>query len=258
MKLSLSRAGGALAGILLLLLLWQAVHLRWGAFVMPAPLDAFAALIRMLGDGTAGPAAMQTAANALGGFAAGGVLGTVLGLAAGLSRPLGRVLAPAVTVILGVPPIAWVVLALLWFGTGGPGAVVVVMVTTFPLIFAGALQGVRTLDGGLVEMARSFGAPPRVMLADIHLPHVFSYLFPALASAHGIAWKGAVMAEVMGAGTGIGERLAIARSNLDTAEAMGLVVLVVGLLLLVDGLVIDSLRRRTERWRAVPTDAREV
>ncbi len=249
---TLWRLAGGLAAVLLLLAMWQAVHLRWGPFIMPDPRNALAALFRMIGDGSIAPAAARTALNALGGFAAGSLFGALLGLAAGLSRPLGRVLGPAVTIILGVPPIAWVVMALLWFGSDGAGATAVVLATTFPLVFAGTVQGVRTLDPAFVDLARSFGAGPRTMVVSILLPHVFSYLFPALASAHGIAWKAAVTAEVMGTGGGIGERLATARANLDTAEAMALVVLVVALLLLVDGLVLNPFRRRVERWRTHP------
>lgn len=245
----LSRAAGAVAGAALLVVLWQLVHMRWGPLVLPAPLDSFRVLLQMLADGTIAEPAARTAANALGGFAAGALFGTALGMAAGLSRPLGLVLGPFVTIILGVPPIAWVVLALLWFGSGGMGAIAVVVVTTFPLVFAAAVQSVRTFDPVIGEMARSFGARPSQMLFKLRLPHAVAYLYPALATGHGIAWKAAVMAEVLSAGTGIGERLALARANLDTAEAMALVVLIVGLLLLVDGVVLDPFRRRIERWR---------
>lgn len=241
---------GGVPGVALLLAAWQAISMIWGPFVLASPLDTARALIALGRDGTLARAAAHTAVAALGGFAAGAALGISLGLAAGLSPRLGRALAPAVTVILGVPPIAWVVLSLLWFGPGSLGPMMTTTLTTFPIIFAGTMQGARTLDHAIEDMARAFGAGRAVSFFDVRLPHVFSYLFPALATAHGIAWKATVMAEVMGSGTGIGGELALARTNLDLPAAMALIVLAVALLMLIDAMILDPLQRRVERWRA--------
>ena len=53
---------------------------------------------------------------------------------------------PLVTVLLGTPPIAWLVLAMLWFGMSDGTPVFTVFIACFPVVFASALQGTRTLD----------------------------------------------------------------------------------------------------------------
>ena len=90
-------------------------------------------------------------------------------------------------VLMGTPPIAWLVLAMLWFGASDGTPVFTVFVASFPVIFIGALQGTRTLDNQLHGMAAAFRLPRRMMLTDVHPPHVVSYLFPAWIAALGTA-----------------------------------------------------------------------
>ena len=87
------------------------------------------------------------------GFALSLVAGSVLGLAAGVSVTASMMSRPLVTVLLGTPPIAWLVLAMLWFGAGDGTPVFTVFIASFPVIFVGALQGTRTLDNQLRTMA---------------------------------------------------------------------------------------------------------
>lgn len=244
---------GASTGLFLLLALWQAGHHAYGAIILPAPLAAIKALWNMIEDGRALPAAWATAGRALGGFLASALIGAALGVAAGLSPAAARAARPVVTVLLGIPPIAWIVLALLWFGMSGAAPVFTVWVATFPLAFAGAVEGVRTLDKGLEDMAAAFGASRWLTLWEVHLPHVLSYLFPAWVTGLGTAWKVTVMAELLGSRDGIGAGLALARVHLDTAEALGWVVLVVALLLATEYLLLHPLQRRMEPWRALST-----
>jgi NitT/TauT family transport system permease protein len=240
----------AVAGLALLAALWQAGHDSYGSFILPSPLETLAALARLTGDGRAVPAAMVTGLRALAGFVLSAGIGAVIGIAVGRSPAALRATRPVVTVLMGVPPIAWIVLALLWFGSGGKAAVVTVVVTAFPIAFAGAVEGARTLDRGLEDMAHTFSTPLVMRLWDVHLPHVLSYLFPAWVTALGTAWKVTVMAELLGAADGIGAGLAVARVNLDTAEAMAWTLAVVGTLLAVEYLILHPLQRRMEPWRA--------
>ncbi|WP_245587876.1 ABC transporter permease [Desulfovibrio inopinatus] len=207
------------------------------------------ALWRLAMEGVVLPAAARTAGRALGGFLIAGVVGSGLGVLAGLCPWLARALGPVVTMLLGVPPIAWIVLALLWFGTGALTPVFTVVVTTLPITFAVAVEGARTRDTGLEAMARSFNTPSTMLLWDVHLPHILSYLFPGWVTALGLAWKVAVMAELLASTDGIGANMAMARVNLDTADAMAWIVVVVGMLLFVEYGMLEPLQRRMEPWR---------
>jgi NitT/TauT family transport system permease protein len=192
---------GAAASLLLLVALWEAGHAAYGTLVLPSPRDTFAEMARMAAAGRMLPAA------------------------AGASDVVRRLLQPIATLMLGIPAIAWVVLSLLWFGGSGLAAPFTVVVTTAPIVFAGSAQGVRTLDGALLRMARAFRAPGRVLVWDVYLPHMASYLFPSLATA---------------------------RVQVDTVRAMAWVVVVVALLLAVEYLALEPLRRHLQTWRREP------
>ena len=86
---------------------------------------------------------------------------------------------PWITVLLGTPPIAWLVLAMLWFGTGDGTPVFTVFIASFPVVFAGGMQGARTLEQRWRDLSQVFALPWHMRVTDIYLPHVISYLFPA-------------------------------------------------------------------------------
>lgn len=246
----------SLVGLALVLGAWIAAHRAYGAFVLPDPRDAVAALGHLASTGTLLPSIATTTRDALGGFLAAALVGIVLGGLAGARRPIHQALQPIATLLLGVPSIAWVVLALLWFG-GARVAAFTVAVTTAPIVFAAAAQGIATLDGDLLRMARAFRVPRHVRILDLYLPHMLGHVFPALATALATAWKVAVMAEVLAGAGGIGDGLARARAEVDTAATMAWILVVVALLLAVEYLLLDPVRRRVEAWRHDGIDTAE-
>ena len=127
---------------------------------------------------------------------------------------------PLVTLLLGMPPIAWLVLAMLWFGMGDATPVFTVFVACFPLVFAAAMQGARTLDHQLRDVAHVLRLPWWMSLTDIYLPHMLSYLFPAWITALGSSWKVVVMAELLATADGVGAALAVSRAQLDSAASL--------------------------------------
>ncbi|SFC18560.1 ABC transporter permease [Tropicimonas isoalkanivorans] len=238
-------------GIVLLLALWALGHRLYGPLVLPGLDETASALLRMMRDGTVGPALAATAGHAGLGWFAGAAVGIFAGTLAGLREEVRLTLQPVATILLGIPAIAWVVLALLWFG-GSWAVVFTVAVATGPLVFAAATQGACSLDGDLARMARAFRAPASAMALDVYGPHMASHLFPALTTALAMSWKVSVMAELLSGAGGIGDGLAAARARVDTAETMAWIVVVVAVLITVDHLLVRRLQRRMDLWREDP------
>ncbi|WP_322997410.1 ABC transporter permease [Castellaniella sp.] len=239
-----------LAGLMCVAAAWQAGHEIYGSFVLPSPADSLFVLIDLMQGPVLVPAALETGWRALTGFVLAAGIGTLAGAVAGYSFAAMRLMRPIVTVILGVPPIAWIVLALIWFGSGGGSAILTVVLASFPISFAGALQGVATRDRTLDAMARSFGASPLTRFHSVTLPHLLSYLFPAWTTTIGSAWKVTVMAELLSNSGGIGGELATARSLFDIPLVMAWIMLVVGFAMLSEYGLLNPLREMTERWRS--------
>ena len=240
---------GALCSLLLLLAAWQLASEHYGSLVLAQPLETFAALGRFAEDGSLWQELLVTGRRALSGLALALLAGSLLGLAAGVSMTASMMSRPLVTVLMGMPPIAWLVLAMLWFGASDGTPVFTVFVAAFPVVFIGALQGTRTLDNQLREMALAMRLPARLKLFDLYLPHVFSYLFPAWIAALGMSWKIVVMAELLATQDGVGAALAVSRAHLDSAASMAWICAVVVLLLGLEYLFLEPLKREVERWR---------
>lgn len=241
---------GAIASLLLGLALWELLAATYGPLILPTPMQA-AQTLAGLGTG-GGPLLAQlaiTARRAFIGLALAISVGSLLGVAAGVSVTASVLARPWVTVLLGTPPIAWLVLAMLWFGVGDGTPVFTVFIACFPLVFASALQGARTLDGGWRELAQAYRLRWRDRVWDVYLPHVLSYLFPGWIVALGSAWKVVVMAELLASSDGVGAALASSRSQLDMAATLAWIGIIVLLLLALEYLLLEPFKREVERWR---------
>lgn len=236
-------------GILALLALWQVGAWLYNPVVLPSPLATFEALVGLAVRGRLVEPAVRTVLHSLGGFTVAAFLGAIVGMAAGMNPLLRRAVWPAVTVLQGMPTIAWIVLALLWFGTGDTPALFTVALACLPIVFVGALEGVATVDRNLLQMARSYRASLGLLLTDVYLPHLLSYLFPAMVTGLGIAWKVALTAELLASDKGIGADFGTARVNLNTAEAMAWVVVMLALMFAFEYAVVHPLKRWLEPWR---------
>ncbi len=148
--------GGAIASILLFIALWDIGNQVYGNLVLPSPLETFSTLSQMLNDEAVHSEIKITVYRALVGFIISFIIGTCLGLLAGLFTTASIMSRPIVTILVGMPPIAWIVLAMIWFGMGDTTVIFTVVVASFPIVFVGALQGTRTIEGNLKEMVESF------------------------------------------------------------------------------------------------------
>ena len=241
---------GAIASLLLLVALWEALAAAYGPLVLPTPLQTAQMLGQWMGQGgELWPALAVTARRAFIGLALAVLAGSLLGVAAGMSMTASMMARPWITVLLGTPPIAWLVLAMLWFGSGDGTPVFTVFIACLPVVFVGGMQGARTLERHWRDLARAYRLPWHMRVLDVYLPHVVSYLFPAWIVALGSSWKVVVMAELLSSDTGVGAQLATSRAQLDMAATLAWIGAVVLVLLALEYLLLEPIKREIERWR---------
>ena len=240
---------GAMASIFLFIALWEFGFQQYGELILPSPKKTFQTLWTMLHTDSIMQDVIITVKRALWGFLISVGFGSLLGMLAGLFATASIMSRPLITILMGMPPIAWIVLAMIWFGTGDTTVIFTVVVASFPIVFVGALQGTRTLEGDLKDMSDSFKAPLLMKFTDVYFPHIFSYIFPAWIAALGMSWKIVVMAELLSTPDGIGAALAVTRSHLDTAGALALVAIMIGSLLLIEYVLMEPIKREVEQWR---------
>ncbi|MBA3040998.1 MAG: ABC transporter permease subunit [Alphaproteobacteria bacterium] len=242
-------AWAGLAGLSVFAAAWQLGHEAYGSFILPSPAETLASLAALLRDEANWALVGATACRALLGFSVAAGIGTLVGVIAGYHPAVMRLMRPQVTLLLGVPPIAWIVLLMIWFGNGAGTVVATAAIACLPIVFIGAAEGVATRDRGLDDMARAAGVGPFTRLFRVALRQMLHALFPALVMALGTAFKAAVMAELMANAGGVGEALAVARANLDVAAALAWILLAVAALIGVEYGLLQPLRAEFETWR---------
>ena len=240
---------GGVASLFILLAMWEYGHMKMGSLILPSPKETVAALSYAFANENAIYDIIITCKRAFYGFGAAVILASSTGILAGTSMTMSMALRPIVTVIMGVPPIAWIILALMWFGNDDMTAAFTVFVVVFPIIFASAMQGMRMRSAELDEMAEIYQLSRPQKFIHIHLPQIISYLFPAWIVALGMSWKIVVMAELLGTEHGIGAAMAMARVNIDTAATMGWILMIIFILLLIEYLFLEPIKRYVERWK---------
>ncbi len=247
-----SRWSNYLAGVMAFVVffaLWFWASQRYGSLVMPSPLETAHRLGEMLLDPKVRDALLDSARRAFTGFMLALSAGTILGMLAGLSQTARSIFKPMVTICMGIPPIAWIVLALIWFGMGDGTPIFTVCIATFPLLFINTLAGMTTRDQHLRDMCFVFGLSRWQSMRDVVLPHLAAYIFPGAMLALASAWKVTIMAELFSASGGLGDQLAASRNTLDTSGTLALVVIMTGILLVFQFFILDPLRRKVEKWR---------
>lgn len=238
-----------MASLFLLLALWEYGHMNMGSLILPSPKQSVIALADAIANEDGFYDIIITCKRAFYGFGAAVLLASASGILAGTSMTVSMAMRPIVTFIMGVPPIAWIILALMWFRNDDMTAAFTVFVVVFPIIFASAMQGMRMRSAELDEMADIYRLSLRQKFTHIHMPQIISYLFPAWIVALGMSWKIVVMAELLGTDDGIGAAMAMARVNIDTAATMGWILMIIVILLLIEYLFLEPIKRHVERWK---------
>jgi sulfonate transport system permease protein len=197
--------------------------------------------------------------RALGGLAIGGGLGLVLGLSNGYWRLAERLTDTAVQMIRNVPHLALMPLVIVWFGLGEEARVFLVALGVLFPIYVNTFHGVRSVDPGVLEMARLYGLGRVAIFRHIVLPGALPSILVGLRFALGVMWLTLIVAETLAADSGIGYLSMSAREFMQTDIILMSIVLYAALGKLADGIA-RFLERRFVAWepqrlRAAMVDA---
>lgn len=237
------------AGVALLVALWAAWSASQPEILVPSPGETARAAWRLASQGELAGPLLLTSGRALYGVVVASALGIAWGLLSARSPALEHLGRPLLSVALTVPPVLLVVVGLVWFGPGVAVVRFVTVVVTLPLLASASAEAVRALDRDLLEMARAFAVPRLHVLRHVVGPAIAGPVLAALTVAIGHGLRVAVMAELLAARDGVGNRVALARTNLDTAQLFAWAVIMVATLLVVEAVVLRPVARRALRWR---------
>ena len=208
--------GPIVASLVVFVLAWQAVVFVTGypSFILPGPLTVGIRFVQAWSDGTMARHAATTLVEILLGFAIGGTLGLVAGLLLARSRLVERLVSPYLVAAQSTPILALAPLLVLWFGTGLLSKLVITTLIVFFPVAIATMVGIRTVDPGLLEMARSFRATGRQIATRVEIPAALPSILGGLRVGATLAVIGAIVAEWAGGESGLGVLINIARGSL--------------------------------------------
>jgi sulfonate transport system permease protein len=138
------------------------------------------------------------------GFAAAAALGLALGVAVGISTTVARFTDLIIQILRPIPPIAWIPLAILWFGIGEASKVYIIFLGAFFPIIIGVIEGIRNTDHRYVEVARVLETSRWRLIRRVVLPGALPTIITGLRIGLGNAWVCVVAAELIAAERGVG------------------------------------------------------
>ena len=150
------------------------------------------------------------------GFGIAVVFGVAMGIAIGLWRPVYAALYPLMVAFNSIPKVAIVPILMLWFGIGLTTSTLTAFILCFFPIVVNMAVALATIEPELKDVLRALGAHERDIVIKVGIPRSLPYLFAALKIAITLAFVGAVIAETVAGGNGIGHLMLVASSNFNT------------------------------------------
>ena len=218
----------SLWAVLFWLLVWQAGSMALHSdILLVSPLRVLQTLLALIQTTRFWSSLLGSMGRILGGFLLAAALGTLLAALAARFKRVEELLAPLVLAMKTVPVASFIILVLLWF-SGKNLSVIISMLMVFPVIYMNVLEGIRSADEKLLEMAQVFRLSVGKKLLYIYLPAVAPFFVSACSVSLGLCWKSGIAAEVIGTPDGsIGAVFYQAKIFLQTSELLAWTVVVV-------------------------------
>lgn len=243
------RLGPRLLSVILIFGLWALASATVGTSVIPSPDRVLAAIQEALREGYVWSDMAVTFGRLLAAFGLAMVLAIVVGLAIGTIGWVARMFDFWVTIGAAVPSLLVIVVAYLWLGLNDRAAVVAAALVVAPSATFNVIQGVRSIDPGLSEMARAFGIPKLAITRRVLFPQTLPYLFAAARACLALTWKIVIFVELMGRSSGVGYRIQYFYSLFNMERVLASALPFMLMMLLVELVVLRQLEQYLFRWR---------
>lgn len=240
------------AGTLAFLAAWElAARAGPASALFPPPSRAIAEALTKLSLATIGGHVAVSLRRIAAGFTAGAALGIAIAIAAGWYRTFGNFVRPVIELLRPIPPLAWIPMAIVWFGLGEASKVFVIFLGAFFPVLTNAYRGITSVDPTLVRAAQTMDVSGIVLLTRVILPAALPDIAIGLRVGWGLSFGVLVAAELIAADTGMGFMIMNARQTADVGVII-FGILLIGLAALATDWVLGvAIRRSVGRWQAV-------
>jgi len=238
-----SAAVRRLGGVLLIVAVWQALVWThwWSDALLPAPIEVGSALARMSATGELLSNTSASVGRVVLGIAIGTLAGIVTGYAASSRGPVGAALRQVVELLRPIPPIAWIPLAILWFGIGSSAAIAVVFVGVFFPFTISCADAIARSRSAVAEVVALYGIRGR-QAVQMEFPAALPEIATGLRLAIGLGWASVIASELVSAQAGLGYLIQESRLLLQMDRVIACMAMIGAI-----GFALSLIARRVER-----------
>lgn len=189
-----------------------------------------------------------TILRVLGGFSLALTIGIITGTICGFNERVYRYLKPMMTMIRSTPVMSIILIAILWFRQSNV-PLFIAFLMCFPIIWQNTMEGIRSVDKNLLEMAEVYNISKHRVLLEIYWPSLVPFIMAGFKTALGIGWKVTVAAEVLSHPKySIGENLYNASIYIDTPSLFAWTLVIIILSFLIEVLFVDYLDKKFDKY----------
>jgi NitT/TauT family transport system permease protein len=245
---------GALAFSLILMIWEVAARISgWGVQIFPDPITVALSMIELIQNGTLLRHTVASLFRVTAGFYLAVIVGIPVGIMLGRSLWMRSFINPVIHFLRPISPLAWIPLAMLWFGIGDPPAVFLIFLASFfPLVVATSIA-VHNINPIYFQVAANFKFSRKEMLTRLILPAIVPEVVTALRLTVTIAWLVVVAAEMIAVQSGLGYLILDARNALRMDYVMN-AMMVIGLI----GIFLDYIMKRLGRVESANWGSRRL
>lgn len=249
MFIPLLRVRGKLRSILFIAILvafWQVVIYRAPGQLLPGPLQVLRGIRDLLQHGLILKYVVASLFRVTWGFLLALVTAVPLGLTIGWYRRGEMAFNPLVQLLRPISPLAWIPLAILWFGVGDLSSIFLIFVGCFFPLLLSAMSAVHNIPVVYVDVGRNFGLQPAAFVSKVLYPAVAPRLILASRITLGVAWLVVVAAEMIAVNSGLGFLIIDARNAGNRYDLVVAGMIIIGVI----GLLLDQAMRVLERAKS--------
>ena len=227
-------------------MLWQIAVSR-GSGLIPGPFPVVKAIGELLGRGLLVRYVVASLFRVTWGYTAAVAVALPLGVMLGLSRRAEAALHPLMQCLRPISPLAWIPIAILWFGVGDLSAIFLIFVASLLPLTLAITKAVQEIDPVVLRAARNFAVPRSRLLSSVILPSILPQLVISMRITLGIAWLVVVAAEMIAVDSGLGFLIVDARNAGNRYDLVIAGMVMIGLI----GLILDTAMRSLARLDVV-------
>ncbi len=232
----------------LLLLAWQTASFFLPEYMVPGLQLIAAEFVKMIKEGSLPYDALLTLYRVLQGLVGGFIVGGVLAIVMGSAKKTEAYIMPVINFIMGVPALSWTLIVILWFRGTEARIFALMLAVSFPVFAHSILDAVKSVSKELIEMTLAFRPTRAQLLRMLILPAVVPNILTAWKVSVGFAVRVVIVAELVGASTGVGYRMVQEQALLNMSGVLAWTLVLVLLALAMQGLI-TVFESRLLRWR---------